>query len=159
MGLMAKWQTILFLWFGTLCSSVISFHIHSNFPVGIAALNVKVISGQQQYSCGKSTLRKSIRGIRLSMSANQNKLENQGIQDPARQAIEYNFGMKDIADKYDAYLLDQWGVLHDGTKAYEGAVDCLNKLLSKGKLIVLLSNSSKRLGNSMKKLDAMGIER
>ena len=73
--------------------------------------------------------------------------------------LEVSAGMQDIVDKYDAFLLDQWGVLHDGTKAYDGAVPCLNELLRRGKLIVLLSNSSKRLGNSMKKLDAMGIDR
>jgi ribonucleotide monophosphatase NagD (HAD superfamily) len=76
-----------------------------------------------------------------------------------KPTVELHQGMKDIADKYDAFLLDQWGVLHDGTIAYDGAVHCLNELLSRGKLIVLLSNSSKRLGNSMKKLDKMGIDR
>ncbi len=76
-----------------------------------------------------------------------------------KPTVELHQGMKDIADKYDAFLLDQWGVLHDGKIAYDGAVHCLNELLSRGKLIVLLSNSSKRLGNSMKKLDAMGIDR
>ncbi len=81
------------------------------------------------------------------------------VSSVTKPTVELHQGMKDIADKYDAFLLDQWGVLHDGKVAYDGAVHCLNELLSRGKLIVLLSNSSKRLGNSMKKLDAMGIDR
>ena len=68
-------------------------------------------------------------------------------------------GMSTLADKYDAFLLDQWGVIHDGTTPYDGAVHCLNELIKRGKMIVLLSNSSKRLGNSLKKLDQMGIDR
>jgi hypothetical protein len=83
----------------------------------------------------------------------------QMLSSVTKPTVELHQGMKDIADNYDAFLLDQWGVLHDGKIAYDGAVHCLNELLSRGKLIVLLSNSSKRLGNSMKKLDSMGIDR
>lgn len=66
--------------------------------------------------------------------------------------------MKDLADKYDAFLVDQWGVMHDGTNAYEGAVECMKELTAMGKKVVLLSNSSRRRGNSMAKLDTMGFE-
>jgi len=38
-------------------------------------------------------------------------------------------------------------------------VDCISKLAAKGKKIVLLSNSSRRKGNSMQKLDKMGFDR
>ena len=33
-----------------------------------------------------------------------------------------------IADQYDALLLDQFGVIHDGKVAYEGAVDAVTEL-------------------------------
>ena len=26
-------------------------------------------------------------------------------------------GLAELVDKYDAFLIDQWGVMHDGTKA------------------------------------------
>jgi hypothetical protein len=68
-------------------------------------------------------------------------------------------GIEEVVDRYDAFLIDQWGVMHDGTTAYPKAVDCMAKLAERGKKIVLLSNSSRRKGKSMKKLDAMGFER
>ena len=31
--------------------------------------------------------------------------------------------MSEVAQHYDAFILDQWGVLHDGSEAMDGAVD------------------------------------
>jgi ribonucleotide monophosphatase NagD (HAD superfamily) len=67
-------------------------------------------------------------------------------------------GLEELADKYDAFLIDQWGVMHDGTNAYPKAIECMAKLSEMGKKIVLLSNSSRRKGNSMSKLDKMGFD-
>lgn len=63
-----------------------------------------------------------------------------------------------FALRYDAFLLDQWGVMHDGSKAHVGAIECMKKLAAAGKKIILISNSSKRVGTSMKKLDKMGFD-
>jgi len=43
------------------------------------------------------------------------------------------------------------------SQAYDKAVECIDMLAAKGKMIVLLSNSSRRKGNSMKKLASMGF--
>ena len=67
-------------------------------------------------------------------------------------------GLEQLADKCDAFLIDQWGVMHDGKTAYPKAIDCMSRLAAMGKKIVLLSNSSRRKGNSMKKLDKMGFD-
>ena len=48
--------------------------------------------------------------------------------------------------------------MHDGTSPYEGAVECMLQLAKMGKKVVLISNSSKRVGTSMKKLDKMGFD-
>ena len=54
-------------------------------------------------------------------------------------------GVRDIADSYDAYIIDVWGVLYDGgEKAYPGVVDCLERLRKRGTKIVVLSNSPRR---------------
>ena len=66
-------------------------------------------------------------------------------------------GLEELAERYDAFLIDQWGVMHNGKTAYPKAIECMAKLAERGKKIVLLSNSSRRKGNSMKKLDAMGF--
>ena len=162
------------------CSYVVSFHVNPRILVGNSKIGAGMISSQKSsaektnlvcddqssskrilHLLNQDRLRKQTRHICFALSmTDQNKhAVLQSIQNTAYQSNNFKCGMKDIADNYDAFLLDQWGVLHDGTKAYDGAINCLNELLSRGKLIVLLSNSSKRLGNSMKKLDAMGIQR
>lgn len=53
-------------------------------------------------------------------------------------------GISDISDSYAGFIIDQWGVLHDGHKPYDGVVDCLKELKSRKKHIIILSNSGKR---------------
>jgi len=50
-------------------------------------------------------------------------------------------GLASFADKYDGYILDLWGVVHDGTKPYPGVLDCMAKLREGGKPLLLLSNA------------------
>ncbi|CAM9139410.1 unnamed protein product, partial [Hapterophycus canaliculatus] len=66
-------------------------------------------------------------------------------------------GLGEISSQYDAFLIDQWGVMHDGKTAYPGAVDCIDRLSQAGKKIVLLSNSSKRKGAALSNLEKMGF--
>jgi len=61
-------------------------------------------------------------------------------------------GLSEIVDSYDGFLVDQWGVLFDANAPYEGARNALEKLKEAGKLVVLLSNSSKRRADAMKNL-------
>ncbi|WP_349367919.1 TIGR01459 family HAD-type hydrolase [Salinarimonas sp.] len=51
--------------------------------------------------------------------------------------------LSEIAGAYDVFLVDQWGVLHDGVALYPGAQDALADLMAHGKRVVLLTNSSK----------------
>ncbi len=74
-------------------------------------------------------------------------------------AIRLIDGIGPLADAYDLFLLDQWGVLHDGEVAHPAAVDAMRRLRAVGKPIVLISNSSKRSPHSVKNLERMGIER
>mmetsp|Transcript_26064 Transcript_26064/g.82740 ORF Transcript_26064/g.82740 Transcript_26064/m.82740 type:complete len:302 (+) Transcript_26064:2902-3807(+) len=62
-----------------------------------------------------------------------------------------------LAERYDAFLLDQFGVLHNGTTALPGAVECFAKLIAAGKRCVVLSNTSKRGGTGAAKLATMGF--
>jgi ribonucleotide monophosphatase NagD (HAD superfamily) len=54
-------------------------------------------------------------------------------------------GLRDIADDYDGYILDQYGVLHDGAKPIQGVLPAMQELLSRGKKLLILSNASRRL--------------
>ena len=67
-------------------------------------------------------------------------------------------GMDSLSKSYDSFIIDQWGVLHDGKKPYPGVTECLQKLKDDGKNLILLSNSSKRKANSVKGLDKVGIK-
>lgn len=68
-------------------------------------------------------------------------------------------GIRAIADDYDLFLLDQWGVLHNGETLHAGARAAMQALRDAGKYIVLISNSSKRSDVSVANLEKMGIER
>ena len=67
-------------------------------------------------------------------------------------------GMDSLSKSYDSFIIDQWGVLHDGKKPYPGVTECLQKLKDDGKNLILLSNSSKRKANAVKGLDKVGIK-
>jgi HAD superfamily hydrolase (TIGR01459 family) len=66
-------------------------------------------------------------------------------------------GLADIASRYQGFIVDQWGVLHDGAAAYPEALDCLSELRAAGKKVVLLSNSGRRAAFSREHLAGMGI--
>ncbi len=73
--------------------------------------------------------------------------------------IRFLDGIRTIADDYDLFLLDQWGVLHNGETLHDGARAAMQALREAGKRIVLISNSSKRSDASVANLERMGIER
>ncbi len=58
---------------------------------------------------------------------------------------------------FDHFLIDQFGVLHDGSRAYDGAIDCLDRLKAAGKTVVLLSNSGKRANANRARLRDFGF--
>lgn len=66
-------------------------------------------------------------------------------------------GLADTADKYDAYILDLWGVLHNGIKPFDDTISCLEKFREHGKEVCLLSNSPGRITNITQQLAEMGI--
>lgn len=66
-------------------------------------------------------------------------------------------GLAPLAPRYDAFILDLWGVLHDGVQPYPGVEDCLRQLKAAGKKICLLSNAPRRLPSTLDKLAGMGL--
>lgn len=67
-------------------------------------------------------------------------------------------GLKEIAGDYDAFLLDQFGVLHDGALAIPGAVACFDELAAANKKLVVLSNTSRRRGYAIQKFPKLGFD-
>ena len=68
-------------------------------------------------------------------------------------------GMSTLMDDFDAFILDQWGVLHDGHTPYPGAIDCLQRIKNTGKMVVILSNSGKRGEDNAQLIVRMGFAR
>ena len=66
-------------------------------------------------------------------------------------------GFSAIESRYDGFILDLWGVIHDGVKPYPGAADCLRHLRAAGKRSVLLSNAPRRSAHAERMLLGMGI--
>lgn len=66
-------------------------------------------------------------------------------------------GISDISDSYMGFIIDQWGVLHDGEEPYEGVIECLRELKGRNKHIIILSNSGKRAEQNRERLKKIGI--
>lgn len=66
-------------------------------------------------------------------------------------------GVREIVAEYDGFLLDLWGVLHDGSKPFPGVLDALTRLKAAGKKIVILSNAPRRATMVAERLDEIGI--
>lgn len=65
--------------------------------------------------------------------------------------------LSEIASRYQAIVLDQWGVLHDGTAPYPGAQPALAQLRDDGVRLAVLSNSGKRAVLNRVRIEKMGF--
>jgi HAD superfamily hydrolase (TIGR01459 family) len=68
-------------------------------------------------------------------------------------------GMRELAAEYEGYILDLWGVVHDGVAPYPGVLDCMARLRDAGKRIVLLSNAPRRADDVVRRIEAIGVPR
>tara|TARA_Y100000588_G_scaffold348037_1_gene397284 strand:- start:2004 stop:2879 length:876 start_codon:yes stop_codon:yes gene_type:complete len=66
-------------------------------------------------------------------------------------------GIAPLAETYDVFILDIWGVLMDGLSPYRGAASCLEKLRKREKKIILLSNAPRQAQLVGEKLNSIGI--
>ena len=60
-------------------------------------------------------------------------------------------------DKYDLFLVDLWGTVHDGRKLYDGIIDTLEEIKNKGKKIYFFSNYAKVSDYTIKLLNELGM--
>ena len=68
-------------------------------------------------------------------------------------------GLAPVVDAYDAFIVDLWGVLHDGAKPLPGTVECLTALKAAGKRVVLLSNAPRPSAPAIVRLGEIGFAR
>ena len=70
-----------------------------------------------------------------------------------------SLGPKSVADQYDLFFIDLWGVVHNGVKLYQESVEVLGKLLEINKELVLLTNAPRPNHNVEEFLKRMGLEK
>lgn len=71
--------------------------------------------------------------------------------------MQFKNDLRDLADQYDYFIFDIWGVIHDGSSVYPGAVETIKFLRGKNKKICFLSNAPRRAEKVAAALNKFGI--
>ncbi len=66
-------------------------------------------------------------------------------------------GVATLADRYDGWILDLWGTIHDGYRPLPGVLDALGQLRAAGKRVVILSNAPRRAANVVAAMERIGV--
>tara|TARA_B100000315_G_scaffold231234_1_gene242404 strand:- start:16 stop:894 length:879 start_codon:yes stop_codon:yes gene_type:complete len=64
-----------------------------------------------------------------------------------------------VLNQYDLFIIDQWGVLHNGIMGYHHAIDCIKNLTKSQKKLIIVSNSSKRKHSTINRLPKLGFDK
>ena len=67
-----------------------------------------------------------------------------------QQSPEEIVNFRNISDQYNIYLVDLWGVIHNGLRLFDNAIYVLKKLKNENKKVVLISNAP-RTNETVKK--------
>ena len=66
-------------------------------------------------------------------------------------------GFAPLAERYDGFIVDLWGVMHDGARVFPAAIDCLARLHALDKRIVILSNAPRRVSSIQERNQQLGL--
>ena len=66
--------------------------------------------------------------------------------------------LSEIFQEYDAFIIDLWGVMHNGVYLNKSAMNAVSELTSKGKRVVFLSNAPRPTKNVVEFLRKMKME-
>ena len=68
-------------------------------------------------------------------------------------------GLRSIADKYELFYVDIWGVVHNGISIYQNAIMALNEILKLKKDFVLLTNAPRPNKNVRNFCEKLGMDK
>ncbi len=71
--------------------------------------------------------------------------------------IPYLPGIADLVSDYDGFILDLWGVIHDGVSLYPGVAATMARLAAAEKSFVMLTNAPRRAWAVSDQMHAMGL--
>lgn len=63
----------------------------------------------------------------------------------------------DLAGRYDAWLCDIWGVVHNGLNVFSSAAEACTNFIGKGGKVVLISNAPRPWQSVQKQFDQFGV--
>lgn len=66
-------------------------------------------------------------------------------------------GFAPLAARYEAAILDLWGVIHDGAAVYAGAIECLGRMGEAGIRRILLSNAPRGRDVVARRIAEIGV--
>ena len=67
--------------------------------------------------------------------------------------------ISEIINLFDVFILDQWGVMHNGSEGYDLAIKAVDELFKANKKLIIISNSSKRKMSSINRLKILGFNK
>lgn len=62
-----------------------------------------------------------------------------------------------LAQGYDAWLCDVWGVMHNGVRAFPGAVDACRRFRERGGTVLLVSNAPRPASAVARQIGGLGV--
>ena len=68
-----------------------------------------------------------------------------------------NNGLKSIAESYDIFYIDLWGVIHDGINLHNNAIEALEEITKMNKEYILLTNAPRPKKSVQLFLEEMGM--
>ena len=63
---------------------------------------------------------------------------------PSSDSLAVLSGLAEVAEGYEAAIVDLWGVLHDGVTAFPAALECVARFKASGRKLAILSNAPRR---------------
>ena len=68
-------------------------------------------------------------------------------------------GIRSIAENYDLFFIDLWGVIHNGIELYKDSIEVLDNLSKEKKEFILLTNAPRPKSNVIDFLKEMGLKK
>ncbi len=66
-------------------------------------------------------------------------------------------GLNLIADQYNAYIIDLWGVIYNGHHVFDAAKEVLRQLMMQGKTVHLITNNPRSSAENTRILNSFGL--
>lgn len=66
--------------------------------------------------------------------------------------------IEELGSNYAAWIVDIWGVIHNGVRAFPGAVEATLRFREQGGIVVLLSNSPRPSAGLQHQLRSLGVQ-